>query len=102
MNVARRSSGQDGARTFLSAAVRSLMGVGEILSAVEHSGVAADKNVRAPVMSASAPANEFGSPSLTFIIQAHRFIQFIGKIGQRGIDSIPVRDERSGKRIIQK
>ena len=48
LSPGRRSRNQSGARTFLSAALSIGGGAVAISGAVERSGVAADKNVRAP------------------------------------------------------
>src|SRR3989442_816354 len=48
-NPGRRSRNQSGARTFLSAAMSNGSKALERYDPVEYSGVAADKNVRAPV-----------------------------------------------------
>src|SRR5437773_6666214 len=51
LSPGRRSRNQSGARTFLSAATSNRSRALEPSDPVEHSGVAADKNVRAPVPS---------------------------------------------------
>src|SRR3989454_7091680 len=75
LSPGRRSRNQSGARTFLSAATSNGSRALEPSDPVEHSGVAADKNVRAPV----------ASPKSSRFAQTFAYSNSAGRSAGRGI-----------------
>src|SRR6185503_19629225 len=51
---------------------------------------------------ASSRITHHAGVSLTPVVQPHRFVHFIEKRGQGGLDAIPIRDEGRPERIIEK